>query len=523
MKMKKCILFIILLLPILSKGQIISTMAGTGSAAFSGDNGPAIAAGLSNPTYGAFDNNGNYYFADATANRIRKISPLGVITTVAGNGTGAYTGDGSIATATGINRPHSVKLDTSGNLYIVQYTNNVVRKVNMSTGIITTIAGNGTGAFGGDSGPATAASIWDPQDVAIDKWGNVYIADMYNYRVRKVDMTGTITTVAGTGTMACGPDGGLATSTDIAFPTGLAVDDTGNLYIADASSFSCRVRKVNTAGIITTVAGNGGSTYVGDGIPATNAPITPVMIALDKFNNLFISDRYNHRAYKVDVMTGVLYNVAGNGIAGDGGDGGLATSASLYTPTGVALDACGNLYIPTIGDITIPGTGHRIRKVTFNPPTTPTITVTGVTSATIGATVTVNATVSGAGSGYSIKWFKNSTLFSTTTVPTTTYVKGVGTDIITARVVPASAYITCYDSVTSEGHSIVGVPVGIPLAPVGDFVIYPNPAHDAFVVSSGGGVLTSVSITNLLGQEVVYKACNTPTETIAICRMGCTL
>lgn len=149
---------------------------------------------------------------------------------------------------------------------------------------------------------------------------------------------------------------------------------------------------------------------------------------------------------------------------------------------------------------------YRVRKVTFNPPTTPTITVTGVTTATVGTTVTVNATVSGAGSSYSIKWFKNSTFFSTTTLPTTTYVKGTGTDLITARVVPASAYLSCYDSVTSEGHSITGITVGVqPPTPKGELFIYPNPARSSIAVSMEGGLVNSVSITDLPGNEVIHK------------------
>lgn len=584
--------------------QTITTIGGTGSLVCSGDNGPATVAGITNPTYGAFDGSGNYIFCDYNAKRIRRIDPSGIITTIAGNGLGTYTGDGSVATATGIDRPHSVKLDTLGNLYITQHNNNVIRKVDISSGIITTIAGTGLGTFSGDGGPATAASLWDPQDVAIDKWGNLYIADMYNYRVRKVDAMGIITTVAGTGVMAFGGDGGPATDAQLAFPGGVAVDDTGNLYVADASSFSCRVRKINTSGIITTIAGNGGSTYAGDGVPATLASMAPFTVALDAHNNIFISDRYNHRVYKVDNITGLFYCIAGNGLADDGGDGGLATSASLHTPTGVAIDKCDNVYIPTIGDITIPSTGRRIRKITYStasiadigisvfpndsvcagtvvtytasvtsgstggyqwyknsvaitgatnvtytytptggddiycvytgidvcsfsgmpssnvvhmvvtPLALPTITLTGPASATIGSTVTVNATVSGTGSSYTIKWYKNSALFNTSTVPITTYVKATGTDVIAAKV-SSTDVIGCYDTTTSDGYTILVGPneVGnkgiLPLA----LAIHPNPANDVLYID---GEVSTYRVLSVVGAVLLEEHAAKPVSSIGL-------
>ncbi len=293
-------------------------------------------------------------------------------------------------------------------------------------------------------------------------------------------------------------DGGPATNADMGYPGGVAVDDTGNLYVADPSSLVCRVRKVDTNGIITTVAGNGSSTYVGDGIPATSAAIAPFTVALDKQNNIYMSDRFNHRVYKVDKSTGILYCIAGNGTGSDAGDGGAATAAGLFTPTGVSVDDCGNVYIPTIGDLT-PGSGRRIRKVTFNPPTTPTITLSGITTATVGATVTVNATVSGAGSSYAIRWYRNSALFSTTTTPTTTFVKGTGIDTITARIVPTIVY--CYDSTMAAPHRVLEAPVAIGSVPERQqYSVYPNPAQQQLTISSPAAIHT-ITISSPVGQQ----------------------
>jgi sugar lactone lactonase YvrE len=488
----------------LLSGQNISTIAGTGSSVFSGDGGPAVSAGLPNAGGGAFDRNGNYYFVDAISHRVRKISVSGIIETVAGNGSGGFIGDGGAATNAQLNFPQGVAVDTAGNIYIADANNNRVRKVSILTGIINTIVGTGTGSYGGDGSPATNADIWNPQDVYVDKAGNIYIADMFNYRIRKVSTSGIITTIAGVGTSGYSGDGGSATLAQLGTPIGITVDDTGSLYIADPSSFVCRVRKVNTLGVITTIAGNGSSSYIGDGIPATNAAIVPFKVAFDKNNNLFIADRFSHRVYKTDIA-GVLTNVAGTGTAGDSGDGSSALSATLNYPTGVALDECSNLYIATSGHASVPGSGRRIRKVSFNPTTTPSITITGVSTATVGATVTVNAAVSGAGSVFSIKWFKNSTLFSTTSTPTTTYIKGTGTDTITARVVPAVT--TCYDSAMSvSAHLVTEGAVGLQRLTHKSAILhlYPNPAQHILAVSCDAG-LAAVSVVNIVGAEVARQ------------------
>lgn len=364
--MKKLWLLLFVLLPLVGKGQNITTVAGNGATVFSGHGVPATSAGIPNPIGGTFDKYGNYYFADAVnSNRIRKISPLGIISTVAGNGMGGFSGDGGPATAAKLLLPTAVKLDTLGNIYISDANNHRIRKVDAITNIITTIAGNGTGGYSGDNIPATAASLFSPNDICFDKWGNLYIADNQNWRVRKIAPTGIITTFAGTGITGSSGDGGPATLAQLSIPSGIAADDFGNIYIADRGYYGNCVRKVNLTGIISTVAGNGSPTYIGDGIAATAAQIVPIKIGFDTSSQLFIADDYNERVYKVDA-TGIIHVVAGTGISGHSGDGGPATAADILYPSGIAFDPCGNLYIPVV-------TPRHIRKVTFNPSCNPTL------------------------------------------------------------------------------------------------------------------------------------------------------
>ena len=315
----------------------ISTVAGNGIAGYSGDNGPATSAELSFPWGIAFDASGNFYFADNSGQRIRKVSTDGTITTVAGNGIAGYSGDNGAATSAQISGPTGVAVDASGNLYIADTYNAKVRKVTTS-GIITTIAGP-----------------WlEPLGVAVDSAGNLYVSDYFT-QVWKVSTSGAVTTVAGNGTQGYSGDGGPATSAALNGPWGVAVDSSGNLYIADQNNY--RIRKVSTSGIITTVAGNGNGGYSGDGGPATSAMVyNPQGVAVDAAGNLYICDVSNLRIRKVST-SGTITTVAGNGSGGYSGDGGAATSSSLSGPRGAAFDAAGNLFIADSGN-------NRIRKVT---------------------------------------------------------------------------------------------------------------------------------------------------------------
>ena len=316
---------------------VITTVAGSGTAGFSGDNGPATSAQLNGPGAVAVDAAGDLYIAEYSGQRIRKVSK-GVITTVAGNRTQGFSGDDGPATSAQLNTPSGVAVDPAGNLYIADYGDNRIRKV--SNGVITTVAGNGTSGNIGDNGPATGAQLNYPTGVAVDSAGDLYIAEYSGQRIRKVSK-GVITTVAGSGTAGFSGDNGPATSAQLYYPSGVAVDAAGNLYIAD--TWNSRVRKVSN-GVITTVAGSGTEGFSGDNGPATSAQLSGICdVAVDSAGVLYIADPGNDRIR--EVSNGVIVTVAGNGTRGFSGDGGPATGAQLYGPDGVAVNSAGNLFI----------------------------------------------------------------------------------------------------------------------------------------------------------------------------------
>ena len=336
-----------------STNGVITTVAGNGTSAFSGDGGVATNASLSYPSGVAVDAAGKLFIVDSNNNRIRKISATGVITTVAGNGSPGYSGDGGLATSASLNYPWGVAVDATGNLFVADYNNNRLRKVS-ATGVITTVAGNGTPGYSGDGGLATSASLNYPESVAVDAAGNLFIADYYNNRLRKVSSNGTITTAAGNGSPGYSGDGGAATNANLNTPWGVAVDATGNLFIAD--SHNNRIREVSPNGIIATVVGNGTAGFSGDGQAATNASLNfSPGVAVDASGNLFIVDSSNNRIREVS-PAGIMATAAGNGTSGFSGDGGAATNAALCYPYGVAVDVAGNFFIAD-------SYNNRIRKV----------------------------------------------------------------------------------------------------------------------------------------------------------------
>ncbi len=318
----------------------------------------------------ALDASDNLYIADWNNHRIRKVdAATGFISTVAGTGTSGFSGDGAAATAAQLNSPHGVAVDASGNLFIADTYNQRIRKVDAVTKNISTVAGNGTAGFGGDGAAATAAQLNWPDDVAVDASGNLFIADTDNRRIRKVGTDGNISTVAGTGRSGFSGDGAAATAAQLYRPYGVALDASDNLYIAD--TYNNRIRKVDAAtGNISTVAGDGTSGFSGDDGPAVQAQLSrPYGVALDSSGNLFIADRSNTLVRKVDAATGFISTVAGDGTSGFGGDGGAATAARLSWPEDVAVDASGNLFIADTSN-------NRIRKVDFTATVTPGPTAT---------------------------------------------------------------------------------------------------------------------------------------------------
>jgi sugar lactone lactonase YvrE len=323
-----------------SKNQI-TTYAGNSGYGFAGDGGPALNAQLSSPRGIAVDSSGNVYLADRWNNRIRKIAG-GTLSTIAGNGQGNFGGDYGSATTAQLSAPDGVAVDKSGNIYISDFVNNRVRMVTPS-GTISTIAGNGNSGFGGDGGAAASAQLSQPAGLVVDSGGNLYIADSNNGVVRKVTPAGVISTVAGTGgVMGYSGDNGQATSAKLMAPFGLALDSAGNLYIAD---FYGWIRKVNAAtGVITTIAGNGSAGYSGDGGPATSAQFwNPLGVAVDSSGNVYIADS-NNGAIRM-VSNGIISTIAGNGTLSYMGDGGLASKAQFSQVSSVAVDAQGNVYV----------------------------------------------------------------------------------------------------------------------------------------------------------------------------------
>jgi hypothetical protein len=564
-----------------AQSGIITTIVGNGHNADTGNGGLATAASMC-PAGCIIDKYGNVFIAEEVCNSVRKISSSGIITAFAGTGIAGYSGDGGPASAATLYGPVDLTLDSSGNsLYVSEFAGSRIRKIDLSTNIITTITGNGATIDSGDGGPATAAAVYFAEESCFDKHGNLYFATAAN-RVRRIDaITHIITTVAGTGTGGFSGDGGPATAARVS-AKGVYVDTSDRLFIAS----DIKIRLVDPiTHIISTYAGNDTGTYNGEGVSATLAGITPFRITGDKFGNLYFSDHYNQRI-RVITPTNVVHTIAGNGIAGFSGDGGPADSAKIYNPEPLALDYCGNIIFDDnqnfrIRKITFPQTrpgitiypSSSIQSLCYGMPITytsvvtppghphnyqwkvngtnvgpnspaytyppangdsvqcivsgpycdttspaasnilhmvvgayapPVLTLPGLSSATIGATVTVSATIAGAGGTYIMHWRNKGVLFATTTAPVVTYVKTQPVDSITATMVSIARL--CYDSVNSGLKVVVDSALStssVPSINERKVICYPNPAHNELYIEATSEI-KSVLISNLLGQ-VVYS------------------
>jgi trimeric autotransporter adhesin len=355
---------IFFLFEITANAQEIFTVAGGGT----GHGIDGIGDGLlaTNASLGSFacvaiDHENNIYVADGNRQRIRRIDGLsGIISTIAGTGLAGFNGDNIQATNALLNSPTYVAINGSDDIFIQDAVNNRIRLVNHSTGVIKTYVGNGDYAFNGDSILATSAAI-SPGPLSFDAIGNLFFFDEFNHRIRKVDTNGIITTIAGTGVSGSIGDGGPANVAEVNTCLGLAIDSRGNIFFQDSSQ---TIREIHSnSGYISRVAGSGDgiySPYSGDGVAATNCHICPYGISVDYWGNLLISDACNERIEKVDLSTDIISTVAGNGNAGYTGDGGSAQGAEISYPENVSFDKCDNLYIADFGN-------KVVRKVAFNP------------------------------------------------------------------------------------------------------------------------------------------------------------
>lgn len=342
-----------------ARSWIITTAAGTGERGFAGDGGPAARALLNGPFDIGFDPAGNFYFADTFNHRIRRVDMrTGVIATIAGSGAAGYSGDGGPALAAAFNEPYGIAIDRAANIYVADRRNHCVRRIDGTSGIVTTFAGNGETGYSGDGGSAARAGLAEPNGLGLDPaQQRLFIADVADHRVRVVDLaTGVIATFAGTGAAAHTGDGGLAAEAGVFGARAVEVAADGTVYILERQGSSLRAVDPRT-GIISTFAGTGARGYSGDGGPARAAVFdAPKEFALDPAGDIVIVDTENHAIRRISAASGAVETIAG-GRKGAGGDGGPATAAGLGRPHGAVVGPDGAIYI---GDTE----NHRIRKLT---------------------------------------------------------------------------------------------------------------------------------------------------------------
>ena len=493
-------------------GGIISTIAGTGVSGYNGDGIAATLANLHSTNRIVYDRSGNLYIADAENHRIRKVSTSGLITTIAGTGTPGFNGDGVGATLAQLNTPRGLAIDTSGNIYIADDNNQRIRKINTS-GIISTIAGNGSSGFSGDGGPATNAGFLYPECIAIDNNGNIYITDAWNQRVRKINASGVISTFAGSGPGGFGTggfsgDGGAASSAQLLYPTGVNVDNSGNVYISDNNNN--RIRMVNSSGIISTIAGNGSAGYSGDGGSATAARLyNPSGITFDRSGNMYIADNFNHRIRKVDA-SGIITTIAGTGTASYTGDGGAATLATLTYPACVTFDNSDNLIIADYQN-------HAVRKVglglgpIIGPNTVCVSSIATLTNSISGGIWTSsNSSVTTVGSVTGIITGITSGTAMVSYTVSNSCGSSIATTIITVNSLPNAGTIT--------GSSSLNTGSTITLSDATSGGVWSSSNTSIATVGSGTGLVTGIAAGNVVISYSVTNSCGnvSTTKTITV-------
>jgi uncharacterized protein YjdB len=458
---------------------IITTIAGGGGSL--GDGGPATAAQLTLPTTVFVDGANNKYVADFGGSRVRLINSSGTISTFAGTGVASYGGDGFAATAALVNAPAGVCKDATGNVYIAEQNGCRIRKVN-TAGIISTICGNGTCSSTGDGTPATAATVNHPTGISIDPSGNIYIAEWGGGFVRRIDPSGVISRVAGGGGVL--GDGGPATAAQLAGPYAISLDGLGNLYISDQNH--ARIRLVNlSSGIISTVVGTGIPGFSGDNNPATAAQLNASTGVYADQYNLYVADGNNQRIRKVNLTTGIITTIAGAGAPTFSGDGGPAASATMHTPAGVMLDANGNIFIADY-------TNARVREVILvNPSVAP---VSGTSSLCQNVPVLfTDATPGGT-------WTSSSPLIATVG-SASGLVNGVaaGTATITYTVQFSCGSLYSIKTVTVNSFD-AGILTGPNIVCVGNIITLTDPVSggtwsstNTSIITVSGGVVTGVA------------------------------
>ncbi len=347
----------ILALANLLPAEQVETIAGTGISGMAGDNGPALAAQVGNPYGLTLGPDGALYVGEIDTHRVRRIDlATGRVTTVAGTGEKGYSGDGGLATAAQLNEPYEVRFDPAGNLYFVDMQSAVIRKVDRASGTISTVAGTGTPGFSGDGGPATSAQFNQPHSIAFDSNGDLYVADIRNNRIRKIDMkTGVITTFSGTGEKAMAPDGSSVRGASLNEPRTMAFDAKGDMYLALRAGNA--VYRIDMRSLtLHHIAGTGESGYEGDGGPAKNAKLSgPKGISIGPDGGVYIADTESHTIRRIDLRTSIITTVLGKGVRAQGPDGD-PLQCGLARPHGVYVGSDGTVYVSD-------SENHRVRRL----------------------------------------------------------------------------------------------------------------------------------------------------------------